>query len=624
MNLAKMEEALKAQVHREYEQGFNHVREERERKRDILEKVLPVTIPDGQVRVNLLWKNIQLENALFLNDEIDIKFIAPDGVLSRELVKNMELVAKYDNVEMDLYELREDIINQNALYGLAATCVDWWDSDEKQPIADSIDPLSIIPDPKNWRGSKMRFIGFERRVTKEYLENNTAFKNLERLKDTGYQNPETRKTEQSIRDANNTNTISSDMEWYVDIYDHYTIYDGKKWLTTWGNGIDVLIRCVEIEPLTDAEKQKPNKVKFPIQLHRRKPKINSFFGVSIADEILQYQDAISQLTNLQLLQARQHALWPDKFVDQNLGIDVSLLANKLPGWRIIPVRANGNIWNSIYNDVPVNPSQFPAQMKQEMTALSQETTGANNLAFGQSIKGSQTKAEVQTLMQNTNQILSYIASNYLRGQKSYWQAHYRAYCLYMGSKDKKVISLWQNGKNISASLKKKEFIGDGKVSIYVTSKSQQAIQNQKDFAKMISIANLYLANMKPWYAMNQFLRKLGDSLGVDGFDSMMYIQPSIDEEIAMRNLDLLNDNIEISPPEPGEDFKTYLDIYKQALDTPAKFKAIAMYEEAYLSTRQMAEPTGQTDNTTAGMAMNMVNNQLSQQSQIPSTQQVTA
>lgn len=308
MNLQKLEDALKAQVQREYAQGFNHVGDERERKRDILEKVLPIDIPEGQVRVNLLWKNIQLENALFLNDDVEVTFTSEDGVLSREVTQNMALVAKHDNEDMDMYEMREDIVNQNALYGLSATIIDGWDDDEVQPMSDTIDPLSIIPDPKNWRGSKMRFIGFERRVSLEYLKSSPAFKGIEELE---YRltadNNETRKTERSINEANNTNWVS-ESEGLVDIYDHFTVYEDKKWLTTWACGIDKLIRAVEIEPLTQAEKLKPNKVKFPVQLHRRKPKYNSFFGVSIADEILQFQDSISQLTNLQLIQARQHAL----------------------------------------------------------------------------------------------------------------------------------------------------------------------------------------------------------------------------------------------------------------------------------------------------------------------------
>jgi hypothetical protein len=71
----EQKDQLQKQVAREYEAGFNHIREERDRKRDILKKVLDVNLPKGQVRVNLLWKNMQLEQALFLNDEISVKVL---------------------------------------------------------------------------------------------------------------------------------------------------------------------------------------------------------------------------------------------------------------------------------------------------------------------------------------------------------------------------------------------------------------------------------------------------------------------------------------------------------------------------------------------------------------------
>ena len=136
-------------------------------------------------------------------------------------------------------------------------------------------------------------------------------------------------------------------------------------------------------------------------------------------------------------------------------------------------------------------------MKQELNSLAEQNTGAGAVAFGQSFAGSQTKAEIQTLQQNSNQLLSYVASNYLRGQKEYWEAHYRAYCLYMANRDRKIISLFDNGSLYSKSLRKADFVADGKVGVYVYSKSQQDAKNEKAVAKLISIANLYIGNMKP-------------------------------------------------------------------------------------------------------------------------------
>ena len=618
--IQKIQDALVAQVNREYEQWFEHIRSERDRKRDIASKVLPQNIPEWQVRINLLWKNIQLENSLFLNDDVDVKFIWDDWVLSRETMQNIGLVQKYDYENQDMNELDEDIVNHNALYWLSVSIIDWWDDDEKAPLSDTIDPLSVIPDPKNWKGSKMRFFWVERTLPKFSIENNPSFFNIDELKFS--HSIELEENKRALDDANNQ-TYIYDSEWTYDIYDHFTIYDWKKVLTTWDSSKQILIRYIEIEPLTKTEELKPTKCKFPIQLHRRKPKYWAFYWVSIADEILQYQDNISVLTNLQMIQARQNALWPDKFVDQNLWIDVSLLNKKQPWGRIIPVRANWPIANTIYNDVPVNPSQFPTQMKQELNQLAETTTWTNSLAFWQSIWGSQTKAEVQTLMQNTNQLLSWVASNYLRGKKEFWESWYRSYSLNMGKWDKKNISLYQKGSMISKSLKKGDFIVDWKVQVYVTSKQQEKINNDKDFAKLNTIANLYIWNMKPWYAMNEFLRKMWDLLSIDWFDSKKYIAPSVDEERATMNLELLNNNTEISWPEPWEDLKTYIDIYKQALDTPAKWKALEEYIRVYIELRpdpNMWMAQWETDATTSAMAMNMVNSDLS--NKIPSTQNV--
>jgi len=156
-----------------------------------------------------------------------------------------------------------------------------------------------------------------------------------------------------------------------------------------------------------------------------------------------------------------------------------------------------SIGNSIYTEQPVSQSVLATNTKNELKQLSEETIGTSSLAFGQSMSGNQTKAEIQTLMQNTNQLLSYVGQNYMRGQKEYWEAHYRAYCLYMSKGKRKLISLFQKGNAVSKTLKREDFIADGKAQIYITSKSQEKTENEQAFAKLNAIAGLYLQNMKP-------------------------------------------------------------------------------------------------------------------------------
>ena len=629
MNILALQEKLSAKVMKEYSMWFEHIRNEIDRKRDILNKVLDPNLPEWQVRIPLLWKNIQLENALFLNDELNIEVLTNQWFLWEHIMKNANLVLKYDDTDMDLYEMREDIVNHNAVYWLSATIIDWRDNDEKQPISDTINPLNLIIDPKNYKGSKLRFIWVSRRVSYEDLESNPAFDKRQVEKAEWSYNEELDRTERWVAEWNNQRQIQ-DNEWMIDIYDHFTVFEWKKILCTWDATKTILLRYLEIEPLTEAEKLKPTKVKFPIQLHRRKPKFWSVFWVSIADEVLVYQDIISQLTNLQLLNTRINSLWPDIFVDDKLWIDTTMLAQGKPGWRVLPIENKS--WmptqNGIYAFQTPPPSQYTDIMIQNLEKRAEETTNINQQAFGNSQPGQQTKAEIQTLQQNANQILSWIANNYLRGQKEYWTSHYRSYALNMW-KGKKIISLFQKWNALSLELKREDFVADWKVNIIIVSKSQQQIENDKEFNKLTFISNLYLPNITSEYAKNELLRLMWNKSNVRDFDSAKYIRESVDEMEAKANLELLNNNDEVPSPELWQNPDIYLDIYKQAMDTPAKAKAIMQYKEYAKMMEAEKQAMEQAmwwpqwwvwDQATKNIAMNNIN---SQSQNIPSTNQAT-
>ncbi len=136
-------------------------------------------------------------------------------------------------------------------------------------------------------------------------------------------------------------------------------------------------------------------------------------------------------------------------------------------------------------------------MIRELENRAEGNTGATALAFGQSPQGSQTKAEVQTLMQQTNQLLNEVANNYLRGEKDLIEDYYKAYKNYMPARGKKVISLFSDNASKSQTLKKSDFIGKYNVFVTVESKEQIKKRNEKDFAKLNSVASLILENTKP-------------------------------------------------------------------------------------------------------------------------------
>ena len=192
-----------------------------------------------------------------------------------------------------------------------------------------------------------------------------------------------------------------------------------------------------------------------------------------------------------------------------------------------------------------------------------------------------------------------------------------AYELYMPPKGKKNVALYKKGKSVSQFLTKNEFVTDGKMIVTVQSKSDIKKRNEADYAKLNAVAGHILPNMKSEYAMNEFLRKLLDTLDIYEMDSKVYIPETVSEIKARMNLELLNNNIDVMDLEQGEDPQTFLNIYKTALPTNARDRAIAQIMDLMiaLGEQQVGQPMqAQADPTSTAMAMSTVNSQLNDQS----------
>ena len=611
MNIKALEKALKDKVNREYSMWFEHIRDIIEEKRDATLRVYNQKDSET-VRIPLIKKNIELELALFLTDDINVEILTNWWALWEEIMKNANMVLKYDDVDMDLYEMREDIVNYNGYYGLAASIVDNRDDDEKQPITDTISPLNLIIDPKNYKGSKMRFIWVRRRVPTEWLKECPWFDKKQIEESEWELDNELTQTERAINNSVWQRTIE-DNDWMSDIYDHFTVYKWMKVLTTWMWWVNKLIRYVEIEPLSSAEKLKPSKCKFPIQLHRRKPKFGSVMWVSIVEEVEVFQDIISQLTNLQIINARISALWPDMYIDDKIWLDTTILDKSLPWQRILPVsnKSNMPIQNWIHFSAPPAPNQYTDLLIDKLEQRAEESTSISKQNFGISQQWQQTKAEVQQLQQNSSVVLKWIWNNYLRWQKDFWTEMYRSYANNF-SKWTKVISMFQKWKAISLELKREDFIADWKVQIVIVSKNQEELENDKDFNKLMLVAQTYLPNITSQYPKNELLRLLWKKSNIRDFDSEKYIRESADEIEAKQNLILLNENIPVPWPEVWQDAEMFLDIYKQAMNTKAKKEAIRQYTE-YAKMQAQEKLTQwlpwQGNNQILWMAMNNENTQ---------------
>lgn len=134
--------------------------------------------------------------------------------------------------------------------------------------------------------------------------------------------------------------------------------------------------------------------------------------------------------------------------------------------------------------------------------------------MGISPTGQQTKGEIQTLQNNANKTLSWVSDSYLDGEKEYYTLWYRSYQENMSPKAKKTIALFDNG-GLSKTLKKSEFISDGKVIIEIRSAAQEEIKNNQSVTKLMALAQSVLPNLKSQQSINTFLRTIIDKTSIE-------------------------------------------------------------------------------------------------------------
>ncbi len=603
--MVKNIEALRNKVQKEYQMWYDHIKGERERKRNVDKKILEEP-QEGFVKQNLLWKHMQLETATFLTDELDIVTVSEKWVLEDEITENRNKVAKHLYRKLGVKKIKRQIIDDNNLYGISATFIEAFDDDEVCPLLAHIDPLSLILDPKNYCDSEMRFIGLEKQMTIWYVRDNEKYDKKARKSVIANVSEEWRRTEQSRASANRLQDVPDDE--MISIKYHFTSFEWYKYLTIWDSEFANLLRYVVLDPMTKAEKLNPMKIRYPIQLHRRKPIPNSAFGASLYDEVIQYQKNMSELSNLYNISARRDALGSDYLINYKLGLNAEKLDKTSPGWAMYAAKFDELGNESAFVELPHNKSSGAVLEAIKFNdTMAQETSGNRDIAFWSSAPWSQTKAEVQIMEQKASRIHRMIRDNYMDSYEKMWEDIFNSYELYMWDKSSLNIALYDNGKAYSRTLLKKEFLSGSQINIYVVSQEEKRSQDDQDYQKLIASANLLMPNMKPGYAMNVLLRTLIEKSGIRDLDPMTVIPPDVDEWEANNNIELLNNNIQISEPIAWQNLLTLRQIYSQAINTPAKRKIIERIDQLIQDTRTFEiQDAGVSDGTTANIAMNNI------------------
>jgi len=592
------QDKLRRKMDLEYTAAYNYTKDWKTSVANVREEYLVPKPTQDKVKVKKILNLMKMKRSVFKTDDETVINVPQNWQNGAELAGNTDKVFESNFKTMSLRVKKGKAQDDDTLYGVWSLAVDWWNDYSQEPIVSYVDSRLTFPDPSNSEWSEMRFFWTLLKKTIYELEADDAYDAKRVQKVRMWRNEE---LDQIDRDNGNDEwDVGDDL---VSIYNHITIFkldwdkEYYKCLTTWDASRTELLRFVKMQPLTDMEKADPSKITLWVTLYRGIPIPGQYNWASAIDEEWPYQDLETLITNLQIEQALRSVVGGKTILDGELWIDENNYASMEP-WDVII--ANRAPWsqttasNGIFKEPQEQTSPVVDNVLSRLDRLWQEATLQNALVQWQSLGWAQTKAEVQTIQQNTNQILSGIASEYMDSSINLWTDIYRSYAVNMSSQRTKEITLvWTKGNADSYGFKKKEFISKWELYILIKSKSQENIQNKKDFAILLSLdasMSWFLAPDSTEFKM--WKRTLLDKSGVKWLNGTDFIWLTQDERIAYSQLELLNNNEGVSKPKPWEAHEVYINIFKNGIPTEARDKAIGQ-RESILEATPKAPPLPQ-------------------------------
>lgn len=596
----KDQKDLLAKMWIEYEWADNYTRDWKSKVMNYKEDYLIPEPNEDKVKVKKVLNLMKMKRSIFKTDDEEVTAVSDNGQIWEEVAWNFNKVVKYNYKSMGLRIKKGKAQDDDTMYWIWCLTVDSWNDYKQEPIVNYIDSRLTFPDPSNSEWNEMRFFWTLLKKTIYELESDEAYDKERVQKVRMERNEELDKIDRA--NWNNEWDIWDDL---VSIYNHITIFK-KEWsdeymkvLTTWNASRTILLRYVEMQPLTENEKADPSTITLWVTLYRGIPIPWQYQWANAIDEVWPYQDLENLITNLQIQQALRNVVWGKTILDAELWVNEWDYANLNP-WEVII--ANRQMWsqttvsNGIFREPPEISSPVVETTLARLDRLSQEATLQNSLTQGQSLSWSQTKSEVQTIQQNANTILMWIASEYMWSSINLWTDIYRSYLSNMSPQRTKKITLkLDNGKSDSYWFKKNEFITKGELYIDIISKAQEDIQNKKDFAVMLSLDASISAMYPVWSTeLKIWKRTLLNKSWIKWLDWDVINPLTPDERKAYGQLQVLNSDIALKEePLLTEDHNIFINIYKTWIPTKARDNAIALRERLLEKTPKEA-PTEET------------------------------
>lgn len=509
--------------------------------------------------------------SIYYTDEVTVDFVARKyGYSDQE--ENLRKLSVFDQQEMDLPV--KNYFNQwdRLFYGVGIRVFGDYNRTTNTPTIRTVSPHVWVPDPRGTIDEGFSFHGFELLVNKDELTKDAGYNMdaVRKLKTDVHDDNEAENMRKAYQEAQGLNSISVDRRktMYAPIYHHYTSYKGKKYLVTTGNDHNVVLRIVELPAITEAEKDDPRLIPFPVVLNYLSPVRYSPFGTSICDMVEDKQRVNSVLINLAVKKEKASlypmALYNPRMVKNRRDFDFAM--NK---YIPVNVKQGESLSNAVQLlEKDLNKSTTGA-IKELLDAESRLTTGADAMQAGVLSPNVRTLGEVQQVQANAN--LRFLLGSRVNawGEVQFWKYWYREYKGNWNNSSKKIIRATFGGTYNYQELGKKDIITKEDPDIIVRSRLESDKKKERESLRLQQQLPLVMPNPNiPLTSKMEMLRDLFKKSGYTKEEVLAMVPKTPDELNAeQENLILSQKDAEPVAVRVDDDDSSHIIIHMRAENT---------------------------------------------------------
>lgn len=587
-------EDIRTKVNQEYDAWWEVARE----KRPILKQYIKdynVNWDDMKAWEFVKSKSLYTNRNLFISALYKNKpIITFEGrkLWDSEYADTWNNLLKFDYEELDEDKMEYRKISNKVDYWIYLAVDEGWDKVTMTPKKRLLSPLCWIPDPffdvMHW----FSFHWFELKLTEQDL--NDLYQNKELML--------TDKEMEKLKEGCASDDIfltrlymHNDWEWIgnewehkssplnvYSIYRHFTKFNNRWYLTEWANNKTLLVRLEEYKAVRDEEKKDPTKIPCPVVHSWFIPKEWDPYGLCVWDIGRDNQYTEEQVMNLLINKTNEEVFsWITLF--DPAYINGNELAKKKVGKRkYIPAKMpiNTKIIDNVNTQTSASTDWY--NLKQMIDAKSQKEIWFDEQSIGIYARRI-TATQSQLLQGNQNVRLATIFKTHLWWERDYWDVlWYRNYQKNFKMDSEKNIILNSGIWSVVYTIKAKDLNTKADLKLKPISILDKQEKEEEERSAYMASYQMLMQQASP-FGKIQLTKKFARVLWMDKELVNVVFQEPEELKQALLDLELLNNGEDVwEITNMNEDHSIYIEVYQQALDTPAKKKAIAARERAYL------------------------------------------